>query len=278
MSGRLSVDDGVMYVDPLSFARHEENVEIEGLLRPGRKGAAIRLTGNVRTAGEPVAANANVEWHDVVIPAFWIGQDLYTGGELHINGSVENYAATGRLSLGPKDRIAAIELDVQGSPDRIQLKQFDIVQQPGRLAMTGELGLKPVLSWNVKAQATQFDPGAFAAAWSGRLNCRLASDGKLSEAGPRGRFVLDDLQGRLRGRDLSGQGDLVLTPQRVVAGMLSLSSGQSDVEFRGKPGDAMDATLALNIRTLNDWLPNSSGELRRRIRNQRSMARSFHPG
>ena len=103
-----------------------------------------------------------------------------------------------------------------------QLKQFDIVQQPGRLAMTGELGLKPVLSWNVKAQATQFDPGAFAAAWSGRLNFGLASDGKLSEAGPRGRFVLDDLKGRLRGRDLSGQGDLVLTPQRVVAGTLSL--------------------------------------------------------
>ena len=261
VSGKLSVDDGVMHVDPLSFVRHEENVEIEGLLRPGEKGAAIRLTGNVRTAEEPVAAKADVEWHDVVIPAFWTGQDLYTGGQLHIDGSVENYAATGRLSLGPKDRIAAIELDVQGSPDRVELKQFDIVQQPGRLAMTGELGLKPVLSWNVKAQATQLDPGAFAAAWSGRLNFGLASDGKLSEAGPRGRFVLDDLKGRLRGRDLSGQGDLVLTPQRVVAGMLSLHSGQSDVEFRGKPGDAMDATLDLNVRTLNDWLPNSSGEL-----------------
>ena len=262
VSGEISVDDGVLHVDPLSFVRHEEDVEIEGVLRPGEKGAAIRLAGTLRTAEEPLAAKADVKWHDVVIPAFWAGQNLYTGGQLHFDGSADKYAATGRLSLGPKDRVAAIELDVQGSPDRVELKQFDIVQQPGRLAMTGEVGLKPVLSWNVKAQATQLDPGAFAAAWSGRLNFGLVSDGKLSEAGPRARFVLDDLKGRLRGRDLSGQGDLVLTPQRVVAGTLSLHSGQSDVEFRGKPGDAMDARLDLNVRTLNDWLPNSSGELR----------------
>jgi len=262
VSGEISVDDGVLHVDPLSFVRHEEDVEIEGVLRPGEKGAAIRLAGTVRTAEEPLAAKADAKWHDVVIPAFWTGQDLYTGGQMHIDGSVEDYAATGRLSLGPKDRIATIELDVQGSSDRVALKQFDIVQQPGRLAMTGELGLKPVLSWNVKAQATQFDPGAFAAAWSGRLNFGLMSDGQLSEAGPRGRFVLDELNGRLRGRGISGEGDLVLTPQRVVAGTLSLHSGQSDVEFRGKPGDAMDGRLDLNVRTLNDWLPNSSGELR----------------
>src|SRR4030095_4425913 len=48
-SGKLSVDDGVMHVDPLSFIRHEENIAIEGLLRPAEKDAAIRLTGNVRT-------------------------------------------------------------------------------------------------------------------------------------------------------------------------------------------------------------------------------------
>ena len=38
VSGEISVDDGVMHVDPLSFVRHEEDVEIEGVLRPGEKG------------------------------------------------------------------------------------------------------------------------------------------------------------------------------------------------------------------------------------------------
>lgn len=262
VSGDIHVDDGVMRLDPLSFARDETNVRIDGVLRPGEKGGEIRLTGDVRTAQEPLAAKADVQWHDVVIPAFWTGQDLYTGGGLRFEGSAEKYAAAGRLSLGPKDRIADIEVDLQGSPDLVALKQFDIVQKRGRLAMSGELGLKPALSWNVKAQATQFDPGAFAAAWSGRLNFGLASEGKLSDAGPRGTLALSDLKGRLRGRDLSGRADLVLTPQPVVAGTLSLRSGRSEVEFRGRRGDVMDATLDLNVSTLNDWLPNANGELR----------------
>ena len=48
VSGEISVDDGVLHVDPLSFVRHEEDIEIEGVLRPGEKGAAIRLAGTVR--------------------------------------------------------------------------------------------------------------------------------------------------------------------------------------------------------------------------------------
>src|SRR5262245_11506550 len=265
VSGEVSVDDGVMHVDPLGFVRHEKDIDIDGVLRPGKKGAAIRLSGSVRTADEPLAAKADVQWHDVVIPAFWAGQDLYTGGQLHFDGSVEKYAASGRLSLGPKGKLADIELDLRGAPDRIELTQFDIVQPRGRLAMTGELGLKPALSWNVKARATQFDPGAFAAAWSGRLNFGLASEGKLADGGPRGTFVLDDLKGRLRGRALSGQADLALTPPLVAAGKLSLHSGRSDLEFRGKRGEAMDAMLDLTIATLDDWLPNSSGGVRGRF-------------
>jgi translocation and assembly module TamB len=262
LKGEVTVDDGVLHLDPLSFARDEKNVRVDGVIRPGDKGGEIKLGGDVRTADQPLSAKAEVLWHDVVVPAFWAGQDLYTRGELRFDGNAENYAATGKLSLGPKDRIADIELNVRGSPETVALRQFDIVQERGRLAMTGELGLKPRISWNVKAQATQFDPGAFAAAWAGRLNFGLASEGLLAEAGPRGTFVLKDLNGRLRGRDLSGQADLLLTHQPVVAGTLSLHSGKSDVEFRGKRGEAMDATLNLNVSTLNDWLPNSSGQLR----------------
>ena len=261
VSGDISVDDRAMHLDPLRFVRGERDVRVEGVLRPGDDGGELRLAADVQTASEPVAASADVQWHDVVIPALWTGQDLFTQGQLRFDGRGQTYAANGRLSLGPKDRIADIELDVEGSPDAVALKQFDVVQHRGRLAIAGEFGLKPALSWNVKAQATQFDPGAFAAAWRGQLNFGLASEGKMSEAGPRGTLVLNGLSGRLRGRDLSGQADLVLTPKPVVAGTLSLHSGGSDIEFRGKRGEAMDATLDLRVATLEDWLPHSGGTL-----------------
>ncbi|MGH6609815.1 MAG: translocation/assembly module TamB domain-containing protein, partial [Burkholderiaceae bacterium] len=111
------------------------------------------------------------------------------------------------------------------------------------------------------ALATSFDPGAFAVQWGGSLNFNLDSEGRLTEQGPQASLQLANLNGELRGRKLSGAADLVVTPQPVLAGTLSLKSGGSELRFRGERGDAMNATLALNIASLNDWLPDSSGEL-----------------
>ena len=111
------------------------------------------------------------------------------------------------------------------------------------------------------AVAKDFDPGAFAAAWRGRLGFDLASQGRLLEEGPEATLTLTQLRGELRGRPLSGNADLTLTPPLVASGTLALNSGQSELRFRGRSSDQLDATISLNVASLNDWVPDSGGEL-----------------
>ncbi len=111
------------------------------------------------------------------------------------------------------------------------------------------------------AVAKDFDPGAFAAAWRGRLGFDLASQGRLLEEGPEASLTLTQLRGELRGRPLSGNADLTLTPPLVASGTMALNSGQSELRFRGRSSDQLDATISLNVASLNDWVPDSGGEL-----------------
>ena len=263
INGRLIINDEPLLLEPLRFARAADALSLDATLRIGESGGAMTAKGDVRFESDTWTADASAAWADVVVPAVWAGQELHTRGQLEFHGNPANeYNAAGNVSLGPPDRVADIALKVAGSPDVVQLEQFDIVQSRGRLAATGKVQLKPQMSWNVAAKARRFDPGAFAAAWRGDLNFDLASVGRLSEKGPSATLELTDLSGKLRGRAMSGHADLAVTPTLVPAGTLALRSGESELRFRGKEGEQIDANVSLNVATLNDWLPDSSGQLR----------------
>ncbi len=42
---------------------------------------------------------------------------------------------------------------------------------------------------------------------------------------------------------------------------MALNSGQSELRFRGRSSDQLDATISLDVASLNDWVPDSGGEL-----------------
>ena len=143
----------------------------------------------------------------------------------------------------------------------MELKQFDISQEAGRLQARGRIELQPQLAWDVTATAKDFDPGAFAAAWRGKLGFDLASQGRMLEQGPEAKLQLTQLRGELRGRPLSGTADVSLAPPLIASGAASLKSGKSELQFRGRNGDRLDANVSLNVASLNDWVPDSGGEL-----------------
>lgn len=261
VTGRVVLNDEPLRLDPIRFQRDEQTLSLDGVLRVAQSPGALQARGTVQLDREPVQANFDVKWNDLTIPERWAGQVLATRGDVNFNGSAEQYAAKGALSIGPPDRIADLRFEIDGSPQAIQLEQFDIVQQPGRLAARGEIGLQPELSWDVTANARQFDPGAFAPAWKGDLSFALASVGRITEAGPAATVKLENLRGELRGRDLKGTADLELTPQPMLVGNLSLQSGESTIRVVGERGEEMNARAELLIATLNDWLPNASGRL-----------------
>jgi len=262
ISGKLAIDDEPLLIEPLRFTRNGDSLAIDTILRIGRAAGALHVSSDIDFARQPAFAKVAAEWDEIVVPAPWVGQELHTHGTLNLRGSSESYTARGKLALGPPDRVADIALNVAGTPERVELQQFDISQSAGRLAARGRIDLKPQLAWEMTATAQDFDPGAFAAEWRGKLGFDLASRGRLLEKGPEATAQLTKLRGELRGRPLSGNADVSVTPPLLASGTVALNSGKSELRFRGRRGDALDADLSLNVASLNDWAPNTGGQLR----------------
>jgi translocation and assembly module TamB len=262
ISGKLTINDEPLLVGPLRFRRNGDSLSIDTILRVGREAGALHVGGDIDFARQPAFAKVAAEWDEIVVPAQWVGQELHTRGALDLRGSSQSFSAQGKVALGPQDRVADIALNVAGTPDRVELKQLDISQSAGRLAARGQIALKPQLAWDLTATAQDFDPGAFAAQWRGKLGFDLASRGRMLEKGPQATAQLTKLRGELRGRPLSGNADVSVTPPLIASGTVALNSGKSELRFRGRRGDALDATLSLNVASLNDWVPSSGGQLR----------------
>ena len=263
VDGSIVVNDEPVQLERVHAARRQDAIDLQALIKLAQ--GVVQANGTVRLADTPATAKFDVSWQDVVIPEQWAGQVLHSQGELHFNGGAESYAATGALRLGPPQRLADIRLDAKGSPQFVELERLDIAQAAGMLKATGRIDLQPAIAWRANAQARRFNPGEFAAAWQGRLNFDLQSDGRLSDAGPTANLKLDSLNGRLRGRTVSGRADLHLSPDKVLAGVMDVSSGSSRIRVQGERGDIMSASASIEIPALNDWLPNAGGALHGRV-------------
>lgn len=261
IAGRLTINDEPLELESVRFTRSEERLQLESLLRIGATAGEVMANADFQFSEESWVSKAHARWRDVVVPSAWVGQELFTHGELNFDGNPKLYNAKGRLTLGPQKQQADIALQVRGTPELVELQQFDIVQPKGRLAATGKVTLKPQLAWVVDAQGKDFDPGAFAVEWPGSLRFQLATQGKMTEQGPDATLKLSELRGRLRGREISGNADMMLTAPFLPAGTLALSSGQSTLQVQAAKGEKIDATIAVNVASLNDWVPDSGGQL-----------------
>lgn len=261
VSGRVMINDEPLQLESVRFARSEERLELDSLLRIGSTGGELQADADIQFSENAWTSNVQAQWQDVVVPPAWVGQELHTQGELTFDGNPQLYTANGKLAIGPPKRQADIALEVRGTPELVKLQQFDIVQPQGRLAATGKIDLQPQLAWTIDARGQNFDPGAFAVEWPGSLGFQLATQGQMTEDGPDATLKLTQLRGRLRGRPVSGKADLAVEPPYLPAGTLALNSGRSKVRIDAAKGEQIDATIAVDITSLNDWLPSAGGEL-----------------
>lgn len=261
VSGRVTINDEPLELGSVRFTRSEAQLTLDSLLKIGATAGELRANVDIQFSEESWTSKASARWRDVVVPSAWVGQELYTRGELDFDGNPQLYNAKGRLALGPQKQQADIALQVRGTPELVELQQFDIVQQKGRLAATGKVNLKPQLAWVVDARGQNFDPGAFAVEWPGSLRFQLATQGKMTEQGPDATLKLSALRGQLRGRQLSGDADMTLTAPYLPAGTLALNSGESRLRVQAAKSEQIDATISVDVASLNDWLPNSGGQL-----------------
>ena len=259
LDGHITVNGEPFQLERVHLTHNPQQIALDALVRP--KQGSLRANGTVSLSAEPASAKLDLDWQDIVIPETLAGQVLHTRGDVNFSGSAQAYTATGTLRLGPPRRLADIQLELQGSPQRIQLQRLDIVQAAGELRTTGQVELQPAIAWQATVRARHFNPGEFLAEWPGDLNLDLASQGQMSDRGPQGNLQLTHLRGQLRKRPLRGEADLRISPDMVLAGTLDLRSGRSRIQVRGEQNEAMNAHATIEVPALDDWLPDTGGEL-----------------
>ncbi|HET9033588.1 MAG TPA: translocation/assembly module TamB domain-containing protein [Dokdonella sp.] len=261
ISGSMTIEKHAVAIDPLRYALKDGVITIESMhLTSPESTGTLDLLGSVDTTVSPPRADLLASWQDVTLPADLVGQPLATHGELSIDGNVEAFAAKGTLALGPPDALADIDIDINGTTEAITLNTVRLKQAKGGLDASGTISLQPTLGWNIKATASQLDPGAFFAGWPGAIDFVLDTAGTQTAKGPNATLVLAQVGGSLHGRPLGGSADLRMKPGYVVDGNLELTSGNSRVRVEGNGGSQTDARIRFETASLADWLPDAGGK------------------
>jgi translocation and assembly module TamB len=232
-------------------------------VKPGDVEGDLVVSGRVTPEGDTVRGALKAQWKEVVVPENLAGRVLASRGALTINGTPKAYAASGELDVGPPKELTHVLLDITGTDELTHIKQLELKQRAGQLALNGTVRFTPDLGWDLNAKARDFNPGELLAEWPGRVNLDVASDGKLAAAGPSGTLHIASLSGTLRGRPIAGAGDVEFAAPSRFAGDLHIASGRSRVAVKGASADRnqIDATVDLAVASLSDWVPDTRGSL-----------------
>lgn len=263
-TGNVAVDGHHVRVDPLAFRYDGTTLTLDPVRVHAREGDGVAtVAGTVQLGSSPATASLHAQWQDVELPADLAGQTLATHGEVRIEGSAEQFAVKGGLSIGPPGQLSDLQLDLAGSTQSITVNTLQLVQQGGGLTAQGRVDLKPRIGWQIDAVAKQFDPGAILAGWNGALDFKLATTGDITHKGPEASVKLTGANGTLRGRSIAGSSaDFSIAPGNLLAGSLNLTVGNSRIRATGTRGEQTNADLDIDIASLGDWLPGASGNMR----------------
>ncbi|WP_449757859.1 translocation/assembly module TamB domain-containing protein [Dyella koreensis] len=264
LNGQVDLNDYQLLLKPLRAHFSDDfktlNLEQLSLGSPQIKGT-VEASGVVQLGAQPVSGDLQIQWKDLALPASLVGQDLASRGSLKARGSVEAFHAEGDIDVGPPGKLAKLALNLDGTQQLITLHTLELKQAQGGMQAKGTLTLQPALAWQLDATANKLDPGQLFAGWNGALDFDITTAGTLPKDQPDATVEIRKLAGRLRDRQVRGEGKLHLTPQQVIDGRLDLASGGSTVQITAKPGNTNDIDIMLAVASLGDWLPDAQGRL-----------------
>ena len=200
----------------------------------------------------------------------WRGSDeaveIAGDADFGIAGTLDRWAAIGNARLQRDGKRATVNFDGLGNREGVQLRKLDAAMPDGRLDATGNVAWSPALRWDADARLIGFDPGYFLPDWPGAVNGTLTSTGEQRDDGG---LVADvdvkDLGGSLRGRALSGRGNLHMEGD-VYAGDVALGLGQSRLTAKARMASNIELDANFAPLHLNDLLPDGNGSLRGSLR------------
>jgi translocation and assembly module TamB len=261
LRGTANVDEDRVAIESLRLARRGAWLQIAALRLRLNSQPAV-LTGHARWSLDGShPSSAELAWDEVRLPDSWAGANFRCAGRLAATTAPQGFAMYGQARLARGARHSDLALRVDGSKQRLRIQELELTQQLGSLSVSGDVDLSKPLRWTLAAQARAFDPSWFFAAWPGALDFDLHTRGEWPETRPLAQFKLEGLRGKLRGRAISGSGDVQVGSGLRPAGRVHLQSGGArlDVVAESAARPRVDVTLA--VPALGEWRPGLHGSL-----------------
>ncbi|GAB4187203.1 MAG: hypothetical protein Tsb002_12350 [Wenzhouxiangellaceae bacterium] len=197
-------------------------------------------------------------------------------GEVVLNGSLNDYRLQGSLSLATAELPAGqVRLNGRGDQQQFTLEQLDGDWLEGQFSANGAVTWAPEIDWQAQFNASEINLAPLAPGFDSRINTQLSTRGQSDESGLQAAIQIEQLDGTLQGRPLSGEGELLYRDGALSSDGLELRSGDSRLQLQStddlpasQPDAGSDPTQQQALRwqlqapALEQWHATASGGLR----------------
>ncbi|UHD17344.1 translocation/assembly module TamB domain-containing protein [Thiocapsa bogorovii] len=164
-------------------------------------------------------------------------------------------------SVGPGLPPSQLRLGGRGDVRQTRIETLVLDTLNGRIEGGATLGWDPQVTWEATLDASDIDPGSFAAEWGGNLAARLSSRGKIEPSGPDLVARIEQFEGLLRGYPVLASGTVAMTGETIRIDGLDAASGSSALNLQGQIDKTIDLVFSLESPDLASVLPEAAGSL-----------------
>ncbi len=117
------------------------------------------------------------------------------------------------------------------------------------------------LRWSTSIRLDDFNPAWLHPDFPGSVSGNFSSEGALDNNGPEGFVNIAEISGTLRGKALSGGGEINLSGESLQTTGLVMKSGRTELVVQGRAGDTLDLDLSLSSPDIKEIIEGGSGSL-----------------
>ncbi|HEB78800.1 MAG TPA: hypothetical protein ENI90_09775, partial [Methylothermaceae bacterium] len=203
------------------------------------------------------------QWQQIHWPFAGTPQWQAHQGRFRLRGTPDDYRVT--LTTGLTGRHlppARLQLRAEGNLEGFENVTARAKGRAGTLTAAGKVRWDPAVSWNLRLEGSDIDPGQWQPDWPGSLDLSALCEGRL-EPGLQVSLALEHLQGRLRGQPLSASGKLVYRNRQLHSDAFDLSWGNNQLQLQGFAGRRqLDLSFHLDAPRLDVIDPDLAGDLK----------------
>jgi translocation and assembly module TamB len=245
------------------LARHGTDYLVETLNVKTANGSDLTAKGSIGTAKKDLDLDVVADWRGLAYPLQGKPVVVSRQGDAKVKGTLKAYKLDLNADLaGPGIPPGRWVLAGNGDQEKMTLHslQGDVLR--GRLAAEGAVAWKPQVTWRLRVNGKDIDPGALNPQYPGRLSFAATTDGALRNGGPYGQVNVTDLGGNLRGNPVAGAVHLDLAGDRYGLPRLDLRSGSTRLAASGSfTKTAANLDFRLEAPNLGEALPQSGGAI-----------------